>query len=128
LKRTRVSPGVRILSRLLEIVYLTSLKSEEGQPLQLRIFLVNSESPDVRKNASRFPEGWRIVKLASALPFTVPIVAKLAKAADPWSSGLTVYFDSKGDFFIWGLVDQVVHFNTMLVHESDATAGPPQLG
>jgi len=49
-------------------------------------------------------------------------------AADPWSSALTVYYDSKGEFFVWGLIDQVVHFNTILMHESESLFGPPPLG
>jgi hypothetical protein len=44
---------------------------------------------------------------------------KLSKAADPWSSTLAVFYDSKNEFFVWGMVDQTVHFNTMLVRETE---------
>jgi len=57
----------------------------------------------------------------------VPNLVKLAKAADPWSSCLAAYFNSKSEFFIWGLVDQTVHFSTMLVRERESGYAQPGL-
>jgi hypothetical protein len=128
LKRDGVtSPGVRALTELLEDVYLTSLKTEEGRPLQVRIVLVDPSNPDPdppRPGYAR-PDRWKITKLADQLPLTVPTLIKLSKAADPWSSSLAVYYDSDNKFFVWGLVDQTVHFNTQLVRESDAGGYAP---
>jgi len=36
-----------------------------------------------------------------------------------------VYYDSNDDFFVWGLIDQTVHFSTMLVRESESGYAPP---
>jgi hypothetical protein len=52
---------------------------------------------------------------------------KLSRAADPWSSSLAVFYKQDGIFFIWGLVDQTVHFNTMLVRETTSGYAPPGL-
>ena len=128
LRLENLSPGTRILSRFLDTIYYTSLKTEEGRPIQLRIVLVDPVNPNPTKKKSRRPDRWRIVKLGTQLPFTVAVVSKMAMAADPWSSSLAVYFDTRGNFFIWGLVDQTVHFNAMLVHETYSMYVPPPLG
>jgi hypothetical protein len=110
---------------LFEVIYFASLKTEEGRPLQLRISLVDPKRADPDRPPRPRPDRWRIIKIHERVPFTVPSVVKLAKAADPWSSCMAVYFDSTERFFIWGLVDQTVHFNTMLVRETESGYAPP---
>lgn len=129
LRRARVrSPGKRILSKLFEIVYFTSLKTEEGRSLQIRLVLVDPNNSDPTKPRNPRPDRWQITKLASPLPLTVPVLMKLSKAADPWSSSLAVYYDNAAEFFVWGLVDQTVHFNKQLVRETEAGGyAPPGL-
>ena len=119
------SPGVQSLTHLFDTVYFTSLKTEEGKPLQMRVVLVDPANYDPDRPPAPRPDRWKIVKLDSRLPLTVPILIKLSKAADPWSSCLAAYYDSAGEFFIWGLVDQTVHFNTHLVHEKESGYAPP---
>ncbi len=128
LKRAGVSPpGVRTLIQFFEVIYFASLKTEEGKPLQLRIALVDPSNPDPMRPPRPRPYRWQIIRINQHLPFTVPNLVKLSKAADPWSSCLAVYFDKDGTFFIWGLVDQTVHFSTMLVRETESGYAPPGL-
>jgi hypothetical protein len=55
-------------------------------------------------------------------------LVKLSKAADPWSSCLAAYYSKDGELFIWGMVDQTVHFNRQMVRESDPGGyAPPGL-
>src|SRR6266566_7911629 len=121
------SPGVRALTELLEVVHFTSLKNEEARPLQLRVALVNPDDPDPERPPAPRPYRWEIIRLKRPVPFDVASLAKLAKAADPWSSSLAVYYNQSGQFFVWGLVDQTVHFNTRLVRESESGYPPPGL-
>lgn len=52
-------------------------------------------------------------------------LAKFAKAADPWSTGIAIYADHGGRLFIWGLVDQVLHLSTSVVRETEGTYPQP---
>ena len=84
LKRDGVaSLGVHELTRLLEVVYFTSLKTEEGKPLQVRIVWVDPGDPDPDKPPRPRPDRWKITSLEGRLPLTVPNLIKLSKAADP---------------------------------------------
>jgi hypothetical protein len=112
------SPGSRTLTQFFETVYFTSLKTEEGRPLQVRIALVDPTNADPSPPRYSRPPRWKITRLANRLPCTVPNLVKLSKAADPWSSCLAVHHDAGNEFFIWGLIDQTVHFNTRLVREA----------
>lgn len=121
------TPGVTGLTRLFDAVYYTSLKTEEGKPLQVRVSFVNPDDHDPDPPPKPRPDRWKISDLATRLPLSVPNLVKLSRAADPWSSCLAVYHDRAGEFFIWGLVDQTVHFNTYLVREKEFGYAPPGL-
>jgi hypothetical protein len=121
------SPGRKALTKLLEIVYFTSLKTEEGRSLQVRIALVDPANADPSPPPHPRAPRWEITKLSNSLPCTVSNLVKLSKAADPWSSCLAVYLDSQNEFYVWGLIDQTVHFNTRLVRESSGGYAPPGL-
>lgn len=43
-----------------------------------------------------------------------------------WSSSLAVYYDSKNNLTIWGMVDQAVHYQSFLNYEAES--GPEQPG
>jgi hypothetical protein len=106
LKRDGVaSPGRVALTQLLETVYFTSLKTEEGRPLQVRIALVDPSNADPSPPRHPRPPRWKITRFADKLPCSVPNLVKLSKAADPWSSCLAVYHSAGAGFYIWGLID-----------------------
>jgi hypothetical protein len=113
------SPGLHRLTKLIEIIYLTSLKTEEGKPLQVRVALIDPSNPDPDRPPVILPDRWTLARLERRLPLTVPNLIKLSKAADPWSSTLAAFYDSKGEFFVWGMTDQTVHFSVMLVQETE---------
>lgn len=128
LRRKHVtSPSVNNLKRFFEIIYLASLKTEEGRPLQLRIALVDPHNRDPDRPPAPRASRWQFIEMKDRLPLTVANLVKLAKAAHPWSSCLAAYFDSNSEFFIWGMVDQTVHFSTMLVRERESGYAQPGL-
>ena len=99
------SPGVRRLTRLFEVIHFTSLKTEEGKTLQLRIALVDPANPDPEGPVLIRPDRWTITRLDNHIPLAVPSLIKLSKAADPWSSTLAVFYDCKNEFFVWGMIE-----------------------
>jgi hypothetical protein len=121
------SPGLHILRQVFEVVYFASLKTEEGKPLQLRIAFVDPQNSDPARPPRPRADRWKIIRMRRQLPFTVPNLVKLSKAADPWSCCLAVYFGGGGTPFVWGLADQTVHFNTMLFRETESGYAPPGL-
>jgi hypothetical protein len=119
------TPNSAVLNALFRGVYFASLKTEEGKALQIRICIIDPEDPDPHKPIRVRPDRWKIFPLAHRIPFTVSNLIKLSKAADPWSSSLAVFFGSADQIFIWGMVDQTVHFNRMLVREGDGGGYQP---
>jgi hypothetical protein len=114
---TSAIPEAKLLVKLFDIVYYTSLKTEEGRPVVTRLCLVNPDKPEDSPPPMPRVSRWALIPLADRLPLTVPALVKIAKAADPWTSALAVFFDEAGEFYIWGLIDQTVHWNRMLVRE-----------
>jgi hypothetical protein len=114
---TSTIPKPGLLAKLLDVVYYTSLKTEEARPVSARLCLVNPDKPEDSPPPMPRLSRWQLVALGNRLPLTVPNLVKIAKAADPWASALAVYFDKSGELYIWGMIDQVVHWNRMLVRE-----------
>jgi hypothetical protein len=117
-------PEADLLVKLFDIVYYTSLKTEEGRPVVTRLCLVNPDKPEDSPPPMPRLSRWQLVPLAERLPLTVPALVKIAKAADPWSSALAVFFDERHEPYIWGLIDQTVHWNRMLVREGSGYDPP----
>ena len=59
------------------------------------------------------------------MPLTVQNLVKFAKSADPWATGIAIFWSNEETLFIWGLVDQVLHLSTSLVRESAGTYVQP---
>jgi hypothetical protein len=55
----------------------------------------------------------------------IKTLAKLSKAADPTSTSLAVYFDENAELYIWGLIDQAMHYQNFLNYESDNYSEQP---
>jgi hypothetical protein len=110
-------PSAELLQALFDVVYYTSLKTEEGKPVITRLCLVNPDKPEDSPPPGPRLSRWRLIPLSERLTLTVPALAKIAKAADPWTSALAVFFDKSGGLYIWGLIDQTVHWNRMMVRE-----------
>jgi hypothetical protein len=123
-KITSAVPEASLLAKLFDVVYYTSLKTEEGRPVVARLCLVNPDKPEDSPPPMPRMSRWELVPLADRLPLTVPALVKIAKAADPWTSALAVYFDASREFYIWGLIDQTVHWNRMLVREGTGYEPP----
>jgi hypothetical protein len=115
-----------ILNKLFESLFFTSLKTEEGQFIKLTITLIDSENPDPSPPLRIVADRWNYIYFDKRIPCDVKNLIKLSKAADPWSSSLAIYYDNNNELYIWGMIDQAVHYQSFLNYEVDE--GPEQPG
>ena len=114
-----------LLNNLFENLFYTSLKTEEGQFIKVTTTLIDPSNPDPTPPGRIVADRWNYIRFKNRLPFSVKNLVKLSKAADPWSSSLAVYYE-KNELYIWGMIDQAVHYQSFLNFESDS--GPEQPG
>lgn len=124
-KITTPLPSQLILNILFENLFYTSLKTEEGQFIKVTITLIDPENPDPSPPTRVVADRWNYIRFQEQLNFTVENLVKLSKAADPWSSSLAVYYNNDR-LFIWGMIDQAIHYQSFLNYEADL--GPEQPG
>ncbi len=118
-------PSVEVLDELFQTLFLTSLKTEEGTPINCSIAYVDPKNPDSDPPKRLRDQRWRYTALADPLEYNVSQLAKIALATDPSSSSISVYLDRNGKLKIWGLFDQQGGFQSLLSHESEEGFGPP---
>jgi hypothetical protein len=118
-------PSPEVLSGLFDIMFFASIKTEEGLPIRVRVFYVDPENVDPEAPPYIRVDRWKIFPLVSRIPLTVANLVKLARAADPWSTGLAIFHTAEGLIYVWGMVDQVVHMSMAMVHEASPSYGPP---
>jgi hypothetical protein len=126
LSRKEDAPSLSALTTLFETLYFASLKQEENQPIACRVAFLDRKQPDPDPPARIVANRWQCCALGEDLPLSVRNLVKLATAVDPWGSTLAVDIDSYGDWRIWGLIDQSVHYSTYIFKE--AADGPEMPG
>jgi hypothetical protein len=119
-------PKLGVLERLFEILFFASLHREESQSISCRVAFIDPAHPDPRPPSRVVANRWSHFPLSQKLELSVANLVKISQAVDPWGSTLAVHADTDGQLWIWGLVDQSVHFSTYLVKESDT--GPEMPG
>lgn len=103
-------PQLEVLAGLFETLWFASLRTEEDQPVTCTIAFLDPARPDSAPGAAA--DRWRVTRFAQRRPLTVPELVKLARAADPAAASLAVFHDPDGSLYLWGMVDQVVDFQT----------------
>lgn len=125
-RKTPHPPARETLARVLEVLYFTSLKSEETETVSCRVAFLPRQKPDPKPPARIVKDRWQSFPLKNALPLTVRNLAKISKAVDPWVSTLAIDSDSDEQLWIWGLIDQSVHYSTYVIKETQS--GPEMPG
>jgi len=127
LKSSYVKPNIETLVKLFEILFYTSLKTEEGEFIAVTITLIDPINPDPNPPSTIRPHRWNFIKFDSQIQLDVKSLVKLSKAADTWSSSLAVYYDDENNLFIWGMIDQAIHSQNYLNHETEYINEQPGL-
>ncbi|MGY2132342.1 putative sensor domain DACNV-containing protein [Hymenobacter sp. HD11105] len=118
-------PSESILTHLFENLFFTSLKTEEGQLIKVTVTFIDPADPDPSPPERIVADRWNYIRFRKRIPFTVKNIVKLSKAADPWSSSLAVYYDSNNELYIWGMIDQAVHYQDFLNYETESGSEQP---
>lgn len=103
-------PPEKILKALLETLYFTSLKTDEGRPCRLTVNYVEPQASRLAGSASSTTDRWICVPFECPLPFDIRTLTKLAEAVDPSVSSIAVSSDENNRLYIWGLVDQELRY------------------
>lgn len=111
-------PNRRVVGTLLEMVYLGTLRSEEGQLVKASLTFANPKGPDVDPPMRRRADYPAFTKFESPESLTVQTLVKLARAIDRWSGSIAVYATRRNEIVAWGVVDQLVQQNVRWQRES----------
>nr|WP_299590617.1 hypothetical protein [Mucilaginibacter sp.] len=103
------------------------MKTEESNLLKVTITLIDPLNPDPKPPLRIVADRWQYIKFENPIPYTIASLVKLSKAADPWSSSLAVFYDENMNLFIWGMIDQSVHYQSFLNYETESGAEQPGL-
>jgi hypothetical protein len=120
-------PSFDLLTELFEILFYTSISREEKEFIKISVTFIDRKNPDPSPPARIIKDRWNAIAFESPISFNLNNVIKLAKAADPWSSSLAIDFNDNNELIIWGLIDQVIHYQSFLHNETDSGPAPPGL-
>ena len=120
-------PELAVLETLFDCLFYSSMCKEESDLTRVTVTLINPDNPDPAPPANIVPERWSCIAFDRRIPMTTKSLAKLSKAADPSSTSLAVYFDDKGRLYVWGMIDQAMHYQNFLNYESDMYSEQPGL-
>lgn len=109
---------IEILERFFETLYYTSMHTEEGQLIQVTVSFFDPESVWQGQDPNASADTWSFTPFTVPKTFDIRTMVKLAKAADPWSSSIAVFFDKENDLMIYGLIDQTLHNQMFFNHET----------
>lgn len=120
LERSKIKdkkPSRQLLEELFNTLYYTSLQTEEGQFIKVTITLIDHQS--IEHDLAMPYDNWQFFPFHPPMEFNVQNLAKLSRAADPWSSSLAVYYNEAHELFIYGMIDQTVHYQNFLNYERE---------
>jgi hypothetical protein len=110
---------LRRLVVFFKILYYASMRTEESQHIKVMVSFFNPNSEDLVGDEEDSKDHWSFTSFKEPLQFNEKTLVKLSKAADPWSSAIAVYFDDEENLMIYGLIDQVLHHQRFMNHESE---------
>jgi hypothetical protein len=126
-KSSSTLPELKVLEDLFDCLFYSSMCKEESELIRVTVTFIDPKNPDPAPPRHIVPERWSCVAFDHHVMMTTKSLAKLSKAADPASSSLAVYYDEKGCIYIWGMIDQAMHYQDFLNYESDTGSEQPGL-
>jgi hypothetical protein len=118
-------PNRQVVSTLLEMAYLGTLRREEGRFVRGSLTFANR--PEVHPPFRRRADYPAFTKFESPEILNVQKIVKFARAIDRWSGSIAVYTTRRNDIVAWGVVDQLVQQNVRWHRESGEGFSNPGL-
>jgi hypothetical protein len=112
-------PSEKVLGELFSTLFYTSLKTEEGQFIKVTATLIDQRLIEKFDDEIDELDKWQFYPFERRLEFNIKNLVKLSKAADPWSSSLAIYHDHDEQLFIYGMIDQAIHYQSFLNYERE---------
>lgn len=126
-KNTLPVPELNVLEDLFDCLFYTSMCKEESDLIRVTVTLIDPENPDPSPPNHIVSERWSCINFDRYIPMSTKSLAKLSKAADPASSSLAIYYNEQGNLYIWGMIDQAMHYQNFLNYESETNSEQPGL-
>ncbi len=120
-------PPLAVLEELFEVLFYTSMQTEEAHLVKVTVTLIDPDNPDPKPPKRIVAERWSVVPFDVPLEYNIRTLTKLSNAADPSTTSLAVYYNAAGKLFIWGMIDQAIHYQSFLNYESDSGSEQPGL-
>ncbi len=120
-------PPLAVLEELFEVLFYTSMHTEEAHLVKVTVTLIDPDNPDPKPPKRIVAERWSVVPFDAPLEYNIRTLTKLSNAADPSTTSLAVYYNAAGKLFIWGMIDQAIHYQSFLNYESDSGSEQPGL-
>lgn len=125
IKKRGSSPTVDVLAEIFEVMFVTSLKTEEGRGVRFAIVYLDPANADPSPPTFPPEDRWSCTQLENRQPWNANSLVKLAMASDPRSSSLAIFRTTSG-LAIWGLVDQQHAYHDFV--NQDSEVGPERPG
>ena len=120
-------PNRQVISALLEMAYLGTLRSEEGRFVRGSLTFADPKRPGLNPPSLRRADYPAFTKFESPEVLNVQRLVKLSRAIDRWSGSIAVYTTSRNEIAAWGVVDQLVQQNVRWQRESGSGFTNPGL-
>lgn len=124
-KNIHGSPEIEYLQYLFEVMYFSSLKTEESQKINVTITFLDPLNIDPEPPRRIRKDRWSYIKFDNGIELNIQNLVKLAKAADPKASSLVVGI-IENQLVICGMIDQEINYNNFILKEEDS--GPERPG
>ncbi|MGL4874963.1 MAG: putative sensor domain DACNV-containing protein [Clostridium sp.] len=125
LNESSLKVTVQNLESLFEVAYFASLKTEELQPIRVRLTYINKNMPDFNPPKRIMKNRWSYIRFKEDVELNISNLVKIAKAADPAVTALAVDFIND-KWIIWGMIDQEDSYHNFILNES--STGPERPG
>ncbi|TWR24829.1 hypothetical protein FPZ43_17580 [Mucilaginibacter pallidiroseus] len=130
LKHSKIAlpvPPLNVMEELFECLFFTSMRTEESDLVMVTVTLIDPNNPDPKPPRNIVAERWSCINFETPIELSIKSLVKLSKASDPSSTSLAVYYDQQGKLFIWGMIDQAIHYQSFLNYESESGSEQPGL-